>query len=150
MTALVRSVGRERGPTPEGLAAATGLTKSYVSAVERGHSTPSGGCSPTNRSLEKIAGERAGHPVASATGPWRPPCSASPCRRSAFARARTHENAANDPRPEHAGQEFVLVHAGSVELGAADSAHFDASVGHEIRALGTEPAEVVVIATRAG
>jgi mannose-6-phosphate isomerase-like protein (cupin superfamily) len=62
---------------------------------------------------------------------------------------------ADDPHPEHAGQEFVFVHAGTVELdygdqtvtlGPGDSAYFDASVSHKIRALGAEQAEVVVVA----
>lgn len=62
---------------------------------------------------------------------------------------------ADDPHPEHAGQEFVFVHAGRVDLdygeltialGAGDSAYFDASVSHKIRAVGEERAEVVVVA----
>ena len=49
----------------------------------------------------------------------------------------------------------MFVHAGRVELdygdqtialGAGDSAYFDASVSHKIRAVGAEPAEVVVVA----
>ena len=41
VTALLRAVRRERGLTLEELAAATGLTKSYLSKVERELSTPS-------------------------------------------------------------------------------------------------------------
>ncbi|MGV0493541.1 cupin domain-containing protein [Mycobacterium kansasii] len=64
-------------------------------------------------------------------------------------------DAADDPHPEHAGQEFVFVHTGSVELDygdqtitldTGDSAYFDASVGHTLRAVGDERAEVVVVA----
>lgn len=49
----------------------------------------------------------------------------------------------------------MFVHAGNVELdygdqtftlGPGDSAYFDASVGHKIRAVGDERAEVVVVA----
>lgn len=49
------------------------------------------------------------------------------------------------------------MHAGTVELdygdqtftlGPGDSAYFDASIGHQVRAVGAEPAEVVVVATR--
>ena len=62
---------------------------------------------------------------------------------------------ADDPHPEHPGQEFVFVHAGRVELdygdqtitlGAGDCAYFDASVSHKIRAAGAKPAAVVVVA----
>ena len=49
----------------------------------------------------------------------------------------------------------MFVHAGRVELdygdqtialGAGDSAYFDASVSHNVRAVGAEPAEGVVVA----
>ncbi len=67
---------------------------------------------------------------------------------------RPTETASDDPHPEHTGQEFVFVHTGTVELtygeqvitlAPGDSAYFDASVGHRVRAVGGEPVEVVVI-----
>ena len=63
--------------------------------------------------------------------------------------------AVDEPRPVHAGQEFVFVHAGTVELdygdhtvrlGPGDSAYFDASVSHRFRSIGKAAAEVVVVA----
>jgi mannose-6-phosphate isomerase-like protein (cupin superfamily) len=110
----------------------------------------SGGCSPTRPPRRRSPSTAPPGATASATGCWRPRCSESPCRRSSFGRPHL----ADDPHPEHAGQEFVFVHAGRVELGygdqtiklgTGDSAYFDASVSHKIRAVGAEPAGVVVI-----
>jgi transcriptional regulator with XRE-family HTH domain len=170
VTALLRAVRRQRGLTLDGLAAATGLTKSYLSKIERGQSTPSiavalkvaraldvdvGRLFSDEAAREKIAVDRAEH-----RGGERYRALASSLLGKSMSPfvVRPTENAADDPRPEHAGQEFVFVHAGNVELehgdqivalGAGDSAYFDASVSHKIRAVGAEPAEVVVVATRA-
>lgn len=169
MTALLRAVRRERGLTLEGLAAATGLTKSYLSKVERGLSTPSiavalkvaraldvdvGRLFSDEAASEKIAVDRAGRQPGEryrALGAALLGKSMSP-----FV-VRPIEHAADDPHPVHAGQEFVFVHSGAVELdygdttlslGTGDSAYFDAAIGHTLRAVGGEPAEVVVVATR--
>lgn len=65
---------------------------------------------------------------------------------------RPTEQLADDPYPEHAGQESLFVHAGRVELDYGDqtftlgpgySAYFDDSVSHKVRSVGPEPAEVV-------
>lgn len=169
VTALLRAVRRERALTLEGLAAATGLTKSYLSKVERGLSTPSIAVAlKVARALdvdvarlfsdeaasEKIAVDRAAHPRGER---YRALGSALLGKSMSPFVVRPTEDAADDPHPEHAGQEFVFVHAGAVELeygdttvalGAGDSAYFDATVGHRLRALGGRPAEVVVVATR--
>ncbi len=169
MTALLRAVRRERGLTLEGLAAATGLTKSYLSKIERGRSTPSiavalkvaraldvdvGRLFSEEAAQEKIAVDRAARRgeeryaalAANLLGKSMSPFVVRPGGRGA-----------DDPVPEHTGEEFVFVHAGRVELeygdrtlalGPGDSAYFDASVGHRIRAVGAAPAEVVVVATR--
>ncbi|MGH3521614.1 MAG: helix-turn-helix domain-containing protein [Mycobacterium sp.] len=169
MTALLRAVRRQHGLTLESLAEQTGLTKSYLSKIERRQSTPSIAVAlRVARALdvdvaqlfsdeaadEKItvdrAGDRAGGPeryVALAPGVLgksMSPFIVRPVRR-----------APDDPYPVHTGQEFVFVHAGTVELdygdqtialAAGDSAYFDASVSHNFRAVGTAPAEVVVVA----
>ena len=169
MTALLRAVRRHRGLTLEQLAEQTGLTKSYLSKIERGQSTPSiavalkvaraldvdvGRLFSDAAAEEKITVDRA----RDRTGP-------APRRYQALASTllgksmspfvvRPTGDPADDPHPEHAGQEFVFVHAGSVELdygdqaitlGTGDSAYFDASVGHTLRAVGDERAEVVVV-----
>lgn len=97
MTALLRPVRRQRGLTLEALAAQTGLTKSYLSKIERGQSTPSiavalkvaraldvdvGRLFSDEAAREKIAVERAGGPGAGATGYWPRRCWERPCRRS--------------------------------------------------------------------
>jgi len=169
VTSLLRAVRRQRGLTLEGLAAATGLTKSYLSKVERGHSTPSiavalkvakaldvdvGRLFSDEATQEKITvdrasggtdGERYRMLASSLLGKTMSPFVVCPT-----------EKLADDPHPEHAGQEFMFVHAGTVELdygdqtitlGTGDSAYFDASVSHKIRAVGARRAEVLVITT---
>ncbi len=171
MTALLRAVRRQRGLTLEGLAAATGLTKSYLSKVERGRSTPSiavalkvakaldvdvGRLFSDQAAQEKITVDRA--PAGGADGERYRVLASSLLGKtmSPFVVCPT-EKLADDPHPEHAGQEFLFVHAGSVELDygdrtitlhTGDSAYFDASVGHKLRAVGAQRAEVLVVTTR--
>ena len=61
----------------------------------------------------------------------------------------------DDPISAHPGQEFLFVHAGTVELEygdhiviltAGDSAYLDASVSYHLRAVEPTRAEVVVVA----
>jgi transcriptional regulator with XRE-family HTH domain len=169
MTALLRTVRRQRGLTLEKLAEQTGLTKSYLSKIERAQSTPSiavamrvaGALDADVAQLfseqtadDKIAIDRAADRdgdrqryramAASMLGKTMSPFVVRPTGRSAPNR-----------HPVHSGQEFVFVHTGTVELEyggrttrltGGDSAYFDASVGHRIRAVGAIPAEVVVVA----
>lgn len=167
MTALLRAVRRQRGLTLEQLAEQTGLTKSYLSKIERRQSTPSIAVAlKVARALdvdvsrlfsdeaaqEKIAVDRAG---ATDTDRYRVLASALLGKTMSPFVIRPTEDVGDDPHPEHAGQEFMFVHAGRIELdygdqtitlGPGDSAYFDASVSHKIRAVGVEPAEVVVVA----
>jgi transcriptional regulator with XRE-family HTH domain len=168
MTALLRAVRKQRGLTLAILAEQTGLTKSYLSKIERQQSTPSIAVAlKVARALdvdvaqlfsdktadEKIVVDRADdrrgasgrhHLLApnllgKAMSPFviRPP------------------NGADDPIPAHPGQEFVFVHAGTVELeygdhtvtlAAGDSAYFDASVSYHLRAVDAARTEVVIVA----
>jgi transcriptional regulator with XRE-family HTH domain len=168
VTALLRALRRQRGLTLEALAEQTGLTKSYLSKIERRQSTPSIAVAmKVARALDvdvaqlfsdeatdaKIAVDRAatrddaGRYVALAAGVLGK--SMSP-----FV-VRPTGSTADGPRPVHAGQEFVFVHTGTVELeygdqtvtlAAGDSAYFDASVSHRFRAVGVPRAQVVVVA----
>jgi transcriptional regulator with XRE-family HTH domain len=170
MTALLRAVRRQRGLTLESLAQQTGLTKSYLSKIERRHSTPSIAVAlKVARALDvdvaqlfsdesadqKITVDRASdhsrdnHERYVALAPSALGKSMSPFI------VRPTGRASDDPQPAHTGQEFVFVHAGTVELSygdqtvtlaAGDSAYFDASVNHNFRPVGTAPAEVVVVA----
>ncbi|OBI76384.1 helix-turn-helix domain-containing protein [Mycobacterium asiaticum] len=166
MTALLRAVRRQRGLTLERLAEQTGLTKSYLSKIERGHSTPSiavalkvaraldvdvGRLFSEEAGAEKITVDRAAdawHDRYRALAPSMLGKSMSP-----FV-VRPSGAHSDLPHAEHTGQEFVFVHTGTVELDygdqtitldTGDSAYFDASVSHKLRTVGTGPAEVVVV-----
>ena len=170
MTALLRAVRRQRGLTLEQLAEQTGLTKSYLSKVERRQSTPSiavalkvaraldvdvGRLFSDEAAEEKITVDRAADRGSADGQRYRVLASSLLGKSMSPFVVRPTASVADDPHPEHAGQEFVFVHAGRVELdygdqtitlGAGDCAYFDASVSHKIRALGEEQAEVVVVA----
>jgi transcriptional regulator with XRE-family HTH domain len=170
LTALLRAVRRQRGLTLESLAEQTGLTKSYLSKIERRQSTPSIAVAlKVARALdvdvsqlfsdeaadEKIAIDRARdrRKVDGERYVALAPCVLGKSM-SPFV-VRPVGTVVDEPGPVHAGQEFVFVHAGTVELdygdqtvrlGPGDSAYFDASVSHNFRSVGTAAAEVVVVA----
>jgi transcriptional regulator with XRE-family HTH domain len=168
MTALLRAVRRQRGLTLEALAGQTGLTKSYLSKIERGQSTPSiavalkvaraldvdvGRLFSDEAAEEKIAVDRAGP----GRGRYQVLASGLLGKSMSPFVVRPTGDPADDPHPEHPGQEFLFVHAGTVELdygdqtirlGAGDSAYFDASLPHKIRRIGRQRPEVVVVACR--
>lgn len=170
MTALLRAVRRQRGLTLERLAEQTGLTKSYLSKIERRQSTPSiavalkvaraldvdvGRLFSDEAAQEKITVDRAPGPGGAGGERYRALAPALLGKSMSPFVIHPTEDSADDPHPEHAGEEFVFVHAGSVELdygdqtftlSAGDSAYFDASVSHKIRGVGAQPAEVVVVA----
>jgi transcriptional regulator with XRE-family HTH domain len=170
LTALLRAVRRQRGLTLESLAEQTGLTKSYLSKIERRQSTPSIAVAlKVARALDvdvaqlfsdetadaKIAIDRAGD-RRNVDGERYVALAPAVLGKSMSPFVVRPDSAAVDgPRPVHAGQEFVFVHAGTVELDygdqtitlrRGDSAYFDASVSHNFRSVGTAPAEVVVVA----
>jgi len=169
MTELLRAVRRQRGLTLEGLAERTGLTKSYLSKIERSRSTPSIAVAikvaqaldvdvaqlfSERGDEDKIAVDRAAERsedrqryralAATVLGKSMSPFVVRPGGR-----------AAGETRPVHSGHEFVFVHTGTVELEygdatwtltAGDSAYLDATISHRIRTVGSEPAEVLVVA----
>ncbi|ORB86652.1 DNA-binding protein [Mycobacterium kansasii] len=173
MTALLRAVRRQRGLTLEQLAEQTGLTKSYLSKIERGQSTPSiavalkvaraldvdvGRLFSDEAAEEKITVDRSRDRAGRGRGRYHALASALLGKSMSPFVVRPTDDPADDPHPEHAGQEFVFVHAGSIELDygdqtirldTGDSAYFDASVGHTLRAVGDGRSEVVVV-THAG
>jgi transcriptional regulator with XRE-family HTH domain len=166
MSALLRAVRQQRGMTLEELAAETDLTKSYLSKIERQHSTPSIAVamrlaqaldvdvaqlfsedpSATTLSVDR-ADERSAnryHAVAAAMlGKSMSPFLVRPTLKFA-----------EHPHPAHAGQELVFVHAGTVELryedrlvalAVGDCAYFDSSLPHQLRQRGSTRSEVLVI-----
>jgi transcriptional regulator with XRE-family HTH domain len=166
MSALLRSVRQQRGMTLEELAEATGLTKSYLSKIERQRSTPSIAVAmkvarvldvdvaqlfseepqATTLTVDRAEDRPAGryHAVAAGMlGKTMSPFIVRPTR-----------GFAEHPHPAHAGQEMVFVNSGSVELRyddrivtlqAGDCAYFDASQPHQLRQRGTTRSEVVVV-----
>lgn len=168
MTALLRAVRRQRGLTLAGLAQQTGLTKSYLSKIERRQSTPSIAVAvKVARALdvdvaqlfseqsdeEKIALDRAADRGADRER-YRAMATGLLGKSMSPFLVRPTSRTAPDSHPLHSGQEFVFVHAGTVELEygdrtweltTGDSAYFDASISHRIRSVGAERAEVVVV-----
>lgn len=167
VSALLRAVRQQRAMTLDELAATTGLTKSYLSKVERGQSVPSiAAALKIARALDvdvaqlfsddpeasSIIVERADdrgrdrhHPIGAAMlGKAMSPFLVRPGRQFAA-----------HPHPSHPGQEFIFVHRGRVELNhngqilpldTGDCAYFDASVPHKLRQVGEPAAEIVVVA----
>lgn len=169
MTALLRTVRRQRGLTLQRLAEQTGLTKSYLSKVEREQATPSiAAAMKVARALDvdvaQLFGERSDaqriavdRAVDRDTDRGRYRVLATGLLGKAMSPfvVRPTRRIAPDAHPHHGGQELVFVHAGTVELDyggqtwtlvAGDSAYFDASISHRIRSVGPEPAEVLVVA----
>ena len=169
MSALLRTVRRQRGLTLEDLAEQTGLTKSYLSKIERGQSSPSIAaalrvaraldadvaqlfCEPDEQ--DKIILDRATDRHADRA---RYRALAARMLGKAMSPFVVHpggRHPAAGTHPLHTGQEFVFMHAGTVELDygdrtfelhTGDSAYFDAAISHRIRTVGPQPAEVVVV-----
>ncbi|MCK0175594.1 MULTISPECIES: helix-turn-helix domain-containing protein [Mycobacteriaceae] len=167
MSGLLRAVRRERGMTLDGLAAGTGLTKSYLSKVERGQSVPSiAAALKIARALEvDVAQLFSDDPEVSALTVERATERGAERHHAVATRmlgkvmspfvVRPGRSFATHPHPSHPGQEFLFVHAGAVELNhegrtvrleTGDCAYFDASVPHKLRQVGDDDAEVVVVA----
>lgn len=171
MASLVRALRRERGLTLEELGSRTGLTKSYLSKVEREHSTPSVSVAMriagaldvdvsrlfTNDAHEsRVVVDRGAdewddgkfHALSTEMlGKIMTPFLASPSTEFA------------ERKSSHEGQEFVFVHRGSIELQCGqddevvsyeldegDSAYLDATRTHRIRRTSETPALVVIVA----
>jgi transcriptional regulator with XRE-family HTH domain len=171
VAAFLRSHRRRAGLSLEALAERTGLTKSYLSKIERGLSTPSiavalkiahvletdvaqlFASSPDN-SLLAVA--RAGDGDADETSPaahYHPLATqlVGKAMQPFIVRPGTEPG---KPDNEHAGDEFIFVHAGTVELllpgstitlDRGDSLYFDANTPHRLRSISPERAEVVVV-----
>lgn len=127
----MRAVRRQRGLTLERLAEQTGLTKSYLSKIERRQSTPSIAVAlKIARALDVGVGRL-------------------------FSDEAAEEKITVDRAEDRGGADGpALPGAGigtpygdqTITLGIGDSAYFDASVGHKFRAVGAERADVVVVA----
>lgn len=162
----------QAGLTLEALAQAADLTRSYVSKVERGASTPSIGAAlklakalkvpvedlfgaPSD--TDPVAISRAGDGGARqpAQGEPRVVAGTSPGHRMlAFVLQPGKERARGHPMSHHEGEEILYVLRGTVRLqladrtetlSAGDCAHFNAAVPHKITSSGEAPAEVLLV-----
>lgn len=166
--------------TLEALAQKTGLTRSYLSKVERGVAVPSIAATmklaaALNVEVGALVGESAGgvgHAMVRRT--QRPPLRRGGVPQSGYEAIASlavqgaievfvlhppFHGKSNDARPPaaHAGEELLFVVAGEVEvelphgkilLGVGDTLTFDSSQPHRCRSLGSELAEVLIVATR--
>ncbi len=167
MTGLLRAVRRQRGLTLAILAEQTGLTKSYLSKIERRQSTPSIAVAlKVARALDVDVAQLFSDHSAEETividraddrgrdgGHYRLLASNLLGKAMSPFVIRPLDDA-DDPIPTHPGQEFLFVHQGMVELeygdhivtlAAGDSAYLDSSVSYHLRAVDPASAEVVVV-----
>ncbi len=174
MSVKLKLLRLQAGMTLEALAQAAELTRSYVSKLERGVSTPSIAAglkiakalgvtveelfadSPEDDPVvisRAIKGETRG-----ADGAPRPPrvvSGAQPNHRMvAFVVTPSEEPVRNHPMSHHKGEELLYVLKGSVDLRlarrtetlhAGDSAHFNSSIPHKITSVGKQPASVLLV-----
>ncbi|KOT61458.1 MULTISPECIES: helix-turn-helix domain-containing protein [Streptomyces] len=170
----VRQLRKERLMTLEVLAERSGVTKSYLSKVERGHSVPS---IAVGASLARALGVPLDHLFADTeeltevtvtrAGDRRPltaddepgsryegiALQAGAKKMTPFMLYPPHDTGPV-PFRDHPGEEFLFVHHGQAELlfparsltlGPGDSAYFKATTPHKVRSLGTERAAVLLL-----
>jgi transcriptional regulator with XRE-family HTH domain len=162
----------QAGMTLEALAQAADLTRSYVSKVERGASTPSIGAAlklakALGVPVEELFGEpsdtdpvtitRAGNARAKnpAQGEPRVVAGTSPGHRMlAFVLQPGREKGHGHPMSHHEGEEILFVLSGAITLqlanrsealAAGDCAHFNSAVPHKITSVGETQAEVLLV-----
>ncbi|OBJ45484.1 DNA-binding protein [Mycolicibacterium mucogenicum] len=170
MSGLLRAVRQQRGMTLEELAAGTGLTKSYLSKVERGQSIPSiAAALKISRTLDVDVAQLFSDDPEVTTFAVERAADRGTARNQAIAAGmlgkamspfvvRPGRQFAAHAHPTHPGQEFVFVHSGTVELNydgrlvelsTGDCAYFDAATQHKLRQVGEETAEVIVVTSPA-
>ena len=162
----------QRGLTLEQLAQGSGLTRSYLSKVERGISTPSiesalGIASALGISVEKLFGhtEDEGDPVAIVRASDRVSkgpdayltlvAGLNPNRAMrAFVIRPSEASGRGRTRSHHDGEEILYVLEGKIELrvgratevlGPGDCVHFNSSVPHKLHSVGKVPASALVV-----
>lgn len=170
MSVQLKLLRMQAGLTLEELAQAADLTRSYVSKLERGLSTPSVGAGlkiakALGVQVEELFTEsKESDPVvihrapSSHEGSRRPPRIVSGTlpghRMVAFVLTPTDEPVRNHPMSHHKGEEILYVLKGSISLRlarrtetlhAGDSAHFNSVIPHKITSIGKQPASVLLV-----
>ncbi|MFD8708084.1 helix-turn-helix domain-containing protein [Kitasatospora sp. NPDC059648] len=170
----VRQLRKERLMTLEALADLSGVTKSYLSKVERGHSLPSiAVCASLAKALgvpldhlfadsEELvdvivtrAGERQALTAADEPGTrYEGMALAAGTKSMAPFMLHPPHDADHVPFRDHPGEEFVFVHEGqaelilpsrSIPLHPGDCAYFKASTPHKLRSVGARRAAVLLL-----
>lgn len=166
MTSPLRAVRHQRGLTLEALGAATGLTKSYLSKIERELSTPSISVAlkiaeAMDVDVSLLFADAGSRRVIVVDRGANSGASLSPLASDLLGKTMTPfllrpSSTFVRHAPEHPGQEFIFVHRGSIDLEyeshiytlqAGESAYIDASRTHRLRSTSTERADVVIVAT---
>ncbi|MFE7609664.1 helix-turn-helix domain-containing protein [Streptomyces celluloflavus] len=170
----VRQLRKERLMTLEALAERAGVTKSYLSKVERGHSMPSIAVSTAlaralDVPLDSLFAdtERLADVTVTRADERRPltPGQEPGSRYEGIALRTGNKrmtpfmlypphDAGPVPFRDHPGEEFLFVHEGraellfparSVELGPGDSVYFKATVPHKVRSLSSDRAALLLM-----
>lgn len=174
MSIRLKLLRKKLGMTLEMLAEKTGMTKSYLSKVERGLNTPSIAAAlklarALNVNVEELfAEEQVGQSryslvrhgerqalVGDGQGPGYAALTSQVGQRSLLPFLIQPPNEFSDPTfKEHLGEEFLFVHAGQVEvdfmnervlLEQGDALHFNAQTPHRLRSVGAQPAQLLVV-----
>ena len=172
----VRQLRKERLMTLETLAERAGVTKSYLSKVERGRSTPSIAVGAAlaralEVSLDRLFSDADDlHEVTVTRAAERRPLTPSDEPGSRYEgialdaggkqmtpfMVHPPHDADHVPFRDHPGEEFLFVHEGrvelvlpshAVELRAGDAVYLDATTPHKLRSLGTARASVLLVST---
>ncbi|MFE4977510.1 helix-turn-helix domain-containing protein [Kitasatospora sp. NPDC056651] len=175
MASRLRVLRQQNRLSLEALAEQVGVTKSYLSKVERGISEPSISTALKLAHALKVdvgrlfsdevepelvtvvrAGERTPMGGGAGSGASRYEGIATGLSGKRMVPFVMHPptGPVEAPFKSHAGEEFFFVHAGtavlefpehSVELGPGDSVYFNSALPHRCRSTGPEPAEILVV-----
>jgi len=174
MSNRLKLLRKKLGVTLEALADKAGMTKSYLSKVERGLNTPSIAAAlklarALNVNVEELfAEEQPGQSryslvrqgerqalVGDGQGPGYAALTSQVGQRSLLPFLIQPPTAFSDPTfKEHQGEEFLFVHEGQVEvdfmnervlLQQGDALHFNAQTPHRLRSVGERPAQLLVV-----
>jgi transcriptional regulator with XRE-family HTH domain len=173
MTIRIKLLRKQKGWTLDFLAEKTGLTKSYISKVERGICIPSIAVAlKLSQALDvdvaRLFSDRQNPPLITITRATELGTSDN------VKQVNCYESIASDVAPkkllpfivypsrdfvtsafkEHAGEEFLFVHKGRIEiefpnqtvqLKTGDSIYFNALIPHRVRSIGNLPAKILLI-----
>ncbi|MDH0732703.1 XRE family transcriptional regulator [Pseudomonas sichuanensis] len=174
MSIRLKLLRKKLGITLEVLAEKSGMTKSYLSKVERGLNTPSIAAAlklarALNVNVEELFdGEQEGQAryslvrrgerqalVGNGQGPGYAVLTSQVGQRSLLPFLIQPPTVFTDPTfKEHEGEEFLFVHEGQVEvdfmservlLDAGDALHFNAQTPHRLRSVGERQAQLLVV-----